>query len=233
MDIRQILAAVAAQAAQGVRTNTPADSYVQAIGKLMEHASRWSAISAAGLRCTIIMVTPLAQHFACTAGAIGVCVACNHPVCFSHAMISPSSGDLVCYGCVAKLTGQSPYPVEMPSHQAASANVPPPKKQGPRPGPQQQGPFCTCREPWQLDADCPMHGKISSDDAARNRKRYLRALELEESADWDDVVFSYRQLVKKHHPDKHPPSRKERQEQRIKKINVAYTWLKKYYEEAA
>jgi hypothetical protein len=216
MNTAQILASLAAQAAQGVRTNTPADGYVQAAAKLMEHASRWSAVSASGLKCSITMVTPQSNHVRCVTPAIGVCVVCDNPVCFGHAMISPSNGDMVCYGCIARMTGASPNPKQETPPKTADAS-----------------PQCNCQEPWKLSPQCPVHGRQSNDDLGRMRRKHLRALELDEDADWEDVQFAYKQLVKKHHPDRHPPTRKKRQESRIKKINAAFTWLKKHYEEAA
>lgn len=76
-----------------------------------------------------------------------------------------------------------------------------------------------------------MHGRVSNNDTARRRN--LAIFDLDDDADWEDVAFAYKKLVRKHHPDRHPVSRKARQEKRIKKINAAYTWLKKHYEEAA
>jgi len=222
MNTAQILAAIAAQTFQGVHTDTRADGYVQVIAKLMEHASQWSAISASGLKCNIVMVTHHDKHVKCVASAIGVCVACNSPVCFNHSLISPSSGDLICYGCVAKLTGQSPNPRQEK----------PPERKKHRQGPS-GAPQCTCSEPWSLDPECPVHGRHSSDELARTRRRHLRMLDLDEDSDWEDVQFAYKKLVREHHPDKHPPSRRKKKEARIKKINVAYTWLKRHYEEAA
>jgi hypothetical protein len=221
MNPTQILAAIAAQAAQGVQTNTPADGYVQVIGKLMEHASQWSAISSSGLKCNIVVITPQEQHVSCVSPAIGVCVACNGPVCFSHALISPSSGDMVCYGCVAKLTGQSPNPrQEQPKRKKRRQQ-------------EDSGLQCTCTVPWRLDPECPVHGRQSSDETARIRRKHLRILDLDEESDWEDIQFAYKKLVKEHHPDRHPPSRRKQKEARMRKINAAYAWLKKQYEEAA
>jgi hypothetical protein len=220
MNTAQIIAAIAAQAVQGVQTDTPADGYVQVVGKLMEHASQWSAISASGLKCNITVITPRDEHMRCVSPAIGVCVACNGPVCFSHALISPSSGDMVCFGCVAKLTGQSPNPrQEQPPKRK--------RKEG------SSAPQCTCTEPWKLDSQCPVHGRHSSDETARTRRKHLRMLDLDEACDWDDIQFAYKKLVKEHHPDRHPPSKRKQKEARMRKINAAYTWLKKQYEEAA
>ena len=80
---------------------------------------------------------------------------------------------------------------------------------------------------------CPVHGRHSSDEAARTRRKHLRMLDLDEESDWDDIQFAYKKLVKEHHPDRHPPSRRKQKEKRMGKINAAYTWLKKNYEEAA
>lgn len=223
MNATQILAAIAAQAAHGIHTDTPADGYVRVAARLMEHASRWSAVSSSGLKCTIVMVTPGEQHVPCSSHAIGVCVACNGPVCFRHALISPDNGDMVCYGCVAKLTGESPNPKQQQ----------PPKRQARQESAKSSGPQCTCREPWSLDPECPIHGRQSSDEMARTRRKHLRMLDLDEQSDWEDVQFAYKKLVREHHPDRHPPSRRKQKEARMRKINAAYKWLKDHYEEAA
>jgi hypothetical protein len=217
MNTAQILAAIAAQAAQGVQTDTPMDGYVQLAGRLMAHASQWSAISSSGLKCNITVVTPTDEHVKCVSAAIGVCVACNGPVCFNHALISPNSGDMICYGCVAKLTGESPNP----------------KQEAPKSKKKRGGPECTCSEPWSLDPECPVHGRHSSDELARTRRKHLRMLDLDEDSDWDDIQFAFKKLVKEHHPDRHPPSKRKQKEARMRKINVAYVWLKKHCEEAA
>lgn len=223
MNTAQILAAIAAQAVQGVHTDTLVDGYVQVIGKLMGHASQWSAISASGLKCSIVMVALHGEHMRCVSPAIGACVACNGPVCFSHSLISPANGDIVCYGCVAKMTGQSPNPKQeqLPKRKRRSEE----EATG--------APQCTCREPWALDPQCPVHGRHSSDETARTRRKHLRLLDLDEESDWDDIQFAFKKLVKEHHPDRHPPSRRKQKEKRMGKINAAYTWLKKHYEEAA
>jgi len=128
---------------------------------------------------------------------------------------------MVCYGCVAKLTGRSPNP------QQEQKRPPRQQKQA------SDSPQCTCQEPWSLDPDCPVHGKQSSTETERQRHRHLRTLDLDEDSDWEDIQFAYKKLIKKHHPDRHPPSRRKRQEGRVKKINAAYTWLKKHCKEAA
>jgi hypothetical protein len=168
MNTAQILAALAAQTIRGVQTDTSADGYVQVIGKLMEHASQWSAISSSGLKCNIVVITPHNNHVRCVGPAIGVCVACSSPVCFAHSLISPSSGDIICYGCVAKLTGQSPNPPQ---------EKPSPKRK--RRAGASGAPQCICSEPWSLDPECPVHGRHSSDEAARTRRKHLRMLDLD------------------------------------------------------
>lgn len=219
MNPAQILASLVAQAAKGVHTDTSADYYVQAVGRMMEHASRWSAVSESGLKCSIRVTTPLQKQVRCVSPAIAACVACENPVCFSHALISPSNGDMICYGCVARLMGTSPHPQQQPrrSRRAGATSAP----------------QCTCATPWQLDPTCVVHGRASSDEIARTRRKHLRTLDLDEDADWEDIQFAYKQLAKKHHPDKHPPSRQKRQVSRIKKINAAFAWLKKQYQEEA
>lgn len=220
MNPAQIIAAMAAQAAQGIRTNNPTtDGYVQLAARFMEHASQWSAVAASGLKCAVHTATP-GGSVRCASGAIGACVSCGNGVCFQHAMVSPMSGDMICFGCVARAGG--------------TFNQTPPKPPWAQDPPAGSGPVCTCTSPSQLDSTCPLHGRESGSDADLVRRRHLRVLGLDADADWDDIRLAHRQLVRKHHPDKFSGSRrKQQQEQKIKRINAAFEWLKRYHSKEA
>jgi len=65
------------------------------------------------------------------------------------------------------------------------------------------------------------------------RSEYLLVLGLTSDASWFQVQAVYKALVKEHHPDKHPASRRKEQEKKLKKFNEAFGWLKTYYEKEA
>lgn len=210
MNAAQIFAAMAAQAAaHGVRNNPHLDDRIQLAGKLMEHASNWAAVSASGITCAV-GVASTQGALRCTHGAIGACVACGNGVCFHHAMIAPTTGDMICYGCVARAGGS-----------VRQETVPP------RPPSGSGVPFCTCRSPDELSHDCALHGVGTGSEADLTRKRHLRTLGLDSSADWEDIRLAHKDLAKRYHPDKMGSTRK------MQKINEAYTWLKAYYEDQA
>lgn len=216
MNPAQLFAAMAAQAAQGIRTNSPADGYVRLAGKLMEHASQWSAVAASGLKCAVHTATP-AGAARCTSGAIGACVVCGNGVCFQHAMVAPMSGDMICFGCVARAGGM--FQQDPPA--------PPWKEQA------SGGPHCTCASPEQLDSTCPLHGRASDSDVDLVRRRYLRVLGLDADAEWEDVREAYKALAKKWHPDRHRGQKRKQAERKFTRITSAFNWLKSYYEKEA
>lgn len=58
-------------------------------------------------------------------------------------------------------------------------------------------------------------------------RQCLSSLELNEGATFDDVKAAYRSLAKRWHPDRfaRSPGERENAEERMKRINEAYTWL--------
>lgn len=102
----ELLQHVVSRIAQGVRPNDPVTMhYSQLLRQFGEHVlSRWSAVSASGVRCTLAVVHGEART-ACTLPAAGPCIACGHMVCVGHAMASPTSGALVCLACVQQVPG--------------------------------------------------------------------------------------------------------------------------------
>ena len=51
-------------------------------------------------------------------------------------------------------------------------------------------------------------------------------LEIEEDASQDEVKAAYRRLAKQWHPDLHPEEDKDIAEEHMKRINIAYEWIK-------
>jgi hypothetical protein len=101
--------------AQGVRPNDPVTiHYTRLLRQFSEHVlSRWSAVSAAGVGCTLHVVQGQVRQ-ACTLPAAGPCIACGHMVCVGHAMTSPTSGALICLACVQKVPGLRSAPPPPP-----------------------------------------------------------------------------------------------------------------------
>ena len=68
-------------------------------------------------------------------------------------------------------------------------------------------------------------GRGDRDDGpAARAARMLEELGLGPDADRDDLKRRYKQLVKRHHPDLHGGCK--RAEERLKRINEAYTYLR-------
>lgn len=58
------------------------------------------------------------------------------------------------------------------------------------------------------------------------RKKHLKTLKLEPDATDDDVHAAFRELGKKHHPDRAPRGKRVEAEKAFKRITEAYHWLK-------
>jgi len=102
MNFAQLFAGFGGQVAQSMSNpGTDANGYLNAIGKLFEHAGRWSAVSAAGIRCHTRVRSANGPQI-CGGAAIGACEVCKQPVCFGHSFICPTDGAIVCAGCVAR-----------------------------------------------------------------------------------------------------------------------------------
>lgn len=217
-----MLVSVGAQVAQGVRTENPtADGYVRAIGLLMQHASKWAAVSASGIKCATRHQNPIGEVRLCAVSAIGACVACGQATCFSHAMISPADGQIVCYGCVgvaqkfAQKLGSEWYAKKEPAKQVENDRGSDPS-------------VCRCRFPWERAVDCPVHGDKSHGDKSDSLRRdHLKTLGLGAEANWDEVRIAFKKLALKHHPDRASTARRRSgAEARFKKITAAFEWLK-------
>lgn len=223
VNIAELLVGLGAQVAQDIRTDNPAaDGYVRAIGRLMQHASKWAAVSASGIQCATRFTTPIGELRPCSTAAIGACVACGQPTCFSHAMVSPADGQLVCYGCV----GVAQRIARRMGADWHAEKQPPPQPQDRRSAP---GIRCSCRFPWERDDDCPVHGE----DESALRREHLETLGLDIDATWDQIRAAYRKLALKHHPDRATARRKAEAEKKFKAITKAFEWLKEQKEKVA
>lgn len=115
----QLIGNFVGRVAQGVRPGDPiARHYTRILGQLGTHVlARWSAVSAAGIDCTLIHVQG-DVHTRCAMPAAGPCTNCGHMICLEHAMLSPPTGSLLCLGCVQRVPRSASRP--------QSAGPPPP-----------------------------------------------------------------------------------------------------------
>ena len=220
MDLTELLVGFGAQMAQDIRTDNPtADGYVRAIARLMQHASKWAAVSASGIRCATRFKNPIGEVHPCGAAAIGACVACGQATCFNHAAISPSDGRIVCYGCVGVAQRQA---------QTMGADWTKKKKPPEQQQERQSNAGVRCSFPWQTDEGCPVHGEDLT------RRQHLETLGLDVDAEWEDIARTFRKLGRKYHPDRATTTRARRtNEAKFKKISEAYEWLKANNKERA
>ena len=211
MNLSELLVGLGAQVAQDIRTDNPTtDSYVQAVARLMQHASKWAAVSASGIKCATNFRNPIGEVRPCGSAAIGACSACGQATCFNHAMISPASGQIVCYGCV----GVAQRYARRMGSDWDNEKRPPQQKQD---RPSSSGIRCSCRFPWESDAQCPAHG------GGVMRRTHLETLGLDEDASWDKIRTTFKKLALKHHPDRGTTARaRSRAESKFKKISEAY-----------
>jgi hypothetical protein len=211
MDLTQFLTALGAETVRGLNIENPrADRYVSVVGRLMAHASKWSAVSAAGIKCVLSTSNPIGERIRCREGAIASCVVCEKPACFNHSMVSPRDGTVICFACVG----------------SAQAHV---KEHG-APSSPGYGAQCLCQDAWRCDPRCPVHGEAGGQQA---RREHLQTLGLEDDADLEDIRSAYKDLARKNHPDKVKGPRKARAQKRMAEINAAYEWLTKNAKEAA
>lgn len=217
MNITELLVGIGAQVAQDVRTDNPTtDGYVRAVARLMQHASKWAAVSASGIKCVTHYKNPIGEMHSCDTAAIGACVACGQATCFQHAMISPADGKIVCYGCV----GVAQKMARKMGSQWRDQKQPPVQ---PRDRPSSSGPRCTCRFPWECDPNCP----VPAHSGRAARAEHLDTLGLDADANWEDVSRAFRKLGRKYHPDRATTARVHRtNEAKFKKISEAFEWLK-------
>ncbi len=222
MNLGELFVNLGAQVAQDIRTDNPtADSYVKAVARLMQHASKWAAVSASGIRCATHFRNPIGEVHPCGAAAIGACVACGQATCFNHAAISPADGRIVCYGCIGVAQRQA----QQLGAEWHAKKKPPKQQQDRQSGP---GISCSCRFPWQTDESCPVHGQELL------RREHLETLGLDIDADWEDISRTFRKLGRKYHPDRATTSRARRSnEAKFKKISEAFEWLKVHNKEQA
>lgn len=219
MDLREILLGVGAQVAQNARIGDPtAEAYVRRVGSFLQHASKWAAVSNAGIKCDVHTRSNGGVH-PCAQPAISACVVCRQPVCYGHGMISPSDGTVICFACVGE---------------AQTRRHEDPPKEAPDPSTQ-----CICRTFNSLDPRCPVHGFAnappfqSDPDEDVLCRKHLRRLGLTGEASWLQIRAAHKALAKEHHPDRFKGAERARREKKLKQINESFEWLKRHQERRA
>ena len=209
MDVADVILGMGArlvqQAASGGRV---ADRYLRASLSLLSHAGRWAAVENSGVVCAVSRKTPLGEVLPCRSGAIAGCVSCGRPVCLDHAFVSPEAGNAICYSCVALAQAASKDEVEPCADKETFS-----------------GPACSCKNPWKINEDCPLHGELAH---SVTRRRMLSVLGLSGNPSWKRVQARYRELVKLYHPD-----RTKQPGNKMAEINQAFSWLKENRKQAA
>lgn len=103
MDIEQLFGHFAGRLAQGMRPNHPVTRmYARAMSRFGEHVlSKWSATSAAGIRCGMARPDPRTGG-QCTLPAAASCLVCLGPVCIRHGHVGAEDGTIICHACIAR-----------------------------------------------------------------------------------------------------------------------------------
>lgn len=169
--------------------------------------SRWSGVVASGIRCSLPARPGAPQP--CPGRAVAGCFICNGPVCLDHCMISYQA-DVICFKCVDTM-----------------ANV------------TRERVGSTPRDQWQYRQGPPSSGHAPGaapppeDD--KEREKALRTLGFDEDDEptVDEVKAAFRELAKKHHPDKAPEAKKKSATAKFIKIQAAYDLLLKSAESRA
>lgn len=103
MDFEQLVGHFAGRLAQGMRPDHPVTRmYARMMSRFGEHVlSKWSATSAAGIRCAIPTRDPRTAR-QCTLPAAGSCLVCLGPVCIRHGHVGAEDGTIICHACIAR-----------------------------------------------------------------------------------------------------------------------------------
>lgn len=204
----QLIGAVVGTIGADPRLGGPQTNYyVRYLSAMAEQAlARWSAVSAAGVRCGLEVHRPDGGTGLCGLPAIAACCVCKKTCCLDHAMISPT--EIICASCV--VVAKARFAASRPSgSQGADRGRPfgfvDPNDAPPPPPP--SGPHAT---------------------SADERKAALRVLRLKAGATDDEIRAQYKKLAFENHPDRAKSDRERLAKQkRLNEINRAYDTLTK------
>lgn len=132
----------------------------------------------------------------CAGRAVAGCGCCKKAVCLDHAMVA-ANADVICLRCVNEM-------LKITQERVASAAPP----------------------PGQDDARRPNRGPVDPAQYARDRRKHLKVLGIEDDEpEVDDIKAAYRRLVAKMHPDRFPEDERKAATKRFLKIQQAYDFL--------
>lgn len=137
----------------------------------------------------------------CPRSAIAACDVCQKPCCLEHSRID-KHGDAICYACIATSIQRAKAEHMVNGTQPRQHQWwPPPGAQPPSPPP----------------------GPTKEELAAA-----WKTLKLKQGSKWEEVEASYKDLLRKHHPDRQrTPDAKAKAEAKFKAVRAAYDLLKR------
>lgn len=99
--IEAFIASLLSRASAGFQVDSPeVERYLRAVTRLAETAlTRWRAVSESGALCACGR---------CVEPAISGCMLCGGMTCLAHALVSPSSGHVVCAKCIGGIPRTAP-----------------------------------------------------------------------------------------------------------------------------
>jgi hypothetical protein len=184
------------------------------VADLTRSASQlWLPFLLTGIPCEVVQRHPtLGIGIPCTNPSIAACLVCRKPVCLDHAFVA-RSGQTVCFPCIkqdvddhaaapAPHRGHSPHPGTAPPHEDPARRYDPPPPPPPPPPP-----------------DPTLPARLQ---AAR------KVLKVKRTASWAEVEAAYKDLLRKHHPDRNP-EHLERSTVLFKEVRSAYDLLKQHH----
>jgi hypothetical protein len=153
------------------------------------------------------------RPMACPSFAVVKCDVCGRPCCLAHARVD-YMGDAICEVCIGEAKAR-----RRASSWADGGPTPYARPHAGEP-----------RAERRRRAEPPPHEPPTA-PGVMSRADALRVLKLPKNATWMQVKTQYRKLVLKHNADR-PQSDAEREKntERLKKINAAYAVLKAQYE---
>jgi hypothetical protein len=164
---------------------------------------RWRPLVQSGARCGIGQRMPDGEVVNCREAAIGSCGFCGLHTCLHHAMIDENA-NILCFRCL---------------HEAArlmrARTEPNPPRVRPEP-----------------EAGEPRRPGIEGDERSE-RRRYLRVLGLRDPVTSTELDETFRELMRKHHPDRATENKRAAAEKRCKAITEAYHWIQNHQKKAA
>lgn len=166
-------------------------------------ATLWLPHLVHGIPCEVVQRDPATGGvIACKGSAIAGCEICRKPCCLDHSFVQKQCA-AVCYACVYSVARAKI------GHDAANGAD---AGGTPRPGAGRTGSGAP-RSPAAADPIDPRFAEAR------------KVLGIKKSATWNEIEARYKELLRKHHPDRNPAD-KAAAERRFKAVRSAYDFLK-------